>query len=60
MEDVPADGGTRFVTVAAGPDWAEHELTARVPADRRIVGFGVFLAGRGRIELADPELARGT
>ena len=55
-----ADAGTTISTAAATPDWAQHEVTAHVPGDCRIVVFGIFLAGSGRIELREPELARGT
>ena len=57
--DVLADAGTTSITVAATPDWAQHEVTAHVPGDCRLVAFGIFLAGSGRIELREPELARG-
>ena len=42
----------------AGRDWTRHEVTARVAADSDIVVFGLFLAGRGRIELRHAELTR--
>ena len=42
------------------PDWAQHEVSAHVPGDCRLVAFGIFLAGSGRIELREPELAPGT
>jgi RNA polymerase sigma-70 factor (ECF subfamily) len=60
LDDVLADAGTTSIIVAATPDWAQHEVTAHVPGDCRIVMFGIFLAGSGRIELREPELARGT
>jgi hypothetical protein len=57
-DDVLAEGGLTTSAADASPDWAQHEVTARVPGDCRIVAFGVFLAGRGRIELLEPELTR--
>jgi hypothetical protein len=60
LDDVLADVGTTIITVAATPDSAQQEVTARVPGDCRLVVFGIFLAGSGRIELREPELARGT
>jgi bifunctional DNase/RNase len=60
LDDALADARTTSSTVAATPDWAQHEVTAHVPGDCRIVMFGIFLAGSGRIELREPELARGT
>ena len=59
LDDVLAEAGTTISTAAATPDWAQHEVTAYVPGDCRLVMFGVFLAGSGRIELREPELARG-
>ena len=58
FDDVLADAGTTVSAVAAAPDWAQHEVTARIPGDCRLVGFGIFLAGRGRIELRDLELVQ--
>jgi hypothetical protein len=46
------------IVVADDPDWTRHQITVRIPGDASIVGFGVFLAGRGRIELRDAELTR--
>ncbi len=60
LDDVLADAGTTISAAAAAPDWAQHEVTAHVPGDCRLVLFGIFLAGSGRIELREPELARGT
>jgi hypothetical protein len=60
LDDVLADAGTTIRTVAATPDWAQHEVTAHVPGDCRLVVFGIFLAGSGRIELREPKFARGT
>jgi RNA polymerase sigma-70 factor (ECF subfamily) len=54
-----ADPGNHIVTIAGGPDWAVHEVTAAVPGDCDTVMFGVFLAGPGQIELRDAELADG-
>jgi bifunctional DNase/RNase len=60
FDDVLADVGATNSTAAATPDWAQLEVTAHVPGDCRLVLFGIFLAGSGRIELREPELARGT
>jgi hypothetical protein len=59
LDDMLADGRTTISTAAAAPDWAQHEVTAHVPGDCRIVMFGIFLAGSGRIELREPELRAG-
>jgi hypothetical protein len=47
------------VALAGDRAWTSHELTARVPEDSDAVVFGVFLAGRGRIELRHLELISG-
>jgi hypothetical protein len=52
--------GTTILAVPGDLDWAARQVTARVPEDCDTVTFGVFLAGRGRIELRDAELARAT
>jgi RNA polymerase sigma factor (sigma-70 family) len=57
LDDVLADGATTISTAAATTDWVQHEVTTHVPADCRIVMFGIFQAGSGRIELREPELA---
>jgi hypothetical protein len=53
------DPGNNLVTITGHRDWTSHEVTARVSDDANIVMFGVFLSGRGRIELRDAELTRG-
>jgi RNA polymerase sigma-70 factor, ECF subfamily len=55
-----ADPDNTIVTIGADRDWTSHEVTMRVPGDGDIVAFGIFLAGRGRIELRGAELVRGT
>ena len=60
LDDVLADAGTTISAAAPAPDWAQHEVTAPVPGDCRLVLFGIFLAGSGRIELREPELTRDT
>ena len=47
------------ITVAGSQDWARHEVTADVPGDAGIVGFGFFLIGRGLVELRNAELTPG-
>jgi hypothetical protein len=60
LKDALADAGTTFSTAAGTHDWAQHEVTVHVPGDCRIILFGILLAGSGRIELREPELARCT
>ena len=38
-------------------DWTWHEVTVPVPAEATAIRFGIFLAGGGRIELRNAELA---
>lgn len=57
---VLADPGNHIVDTTGSRDWTGHEVTVRVPGDCTSVMFGVFLAGQGRIELRDAELARAT
>jgi DNA-directed RNA polymerase specialized sigma24 family protein len=60
LDDVLADAGTNSSAAAVTPDWVWHEVTARVPDGCRLILFGVYLAGRGQIELREPELTRDT
>jgi RNA polymerase sigma factor (sigma-70 family) len=54
---VLADPDNNIVTVPAGHGWARHEVSARVPGDTDVFVFGIFLAGRGKIEIRGAELA---
>jgi hypothetical protein len=38
-------------------DWTWHEVTAPVPGDAGVIRFGIWLAGRGRVELRGAELS---
>lgn len=53
-----ADPSNHIAAITGSPDWTWHEVTASIPADCTTVLFGFFLAGRGRIEVRDPELTR--
>jgi RNA polymerase sigma factor (sigma-70 family) len=59
VENQLADPANHIV-MADNRDWAGREVTARIPDDADAIVFGVFLAGRGRIELRDAELTRPT
>ena len=50
------DPENHFALVSGTRDWARHEVTAQVPADAISIIFGVFLNGRGQIELRNPQL----
>jgi RNA polymerase sigma factor (sigma-70 family) len=45
-----------FAPVTGTRDWTRQEVTAQVPADAISIIFGVFLNGRGQIELRNPQL----
>jgi len=55
-QDPRDDPANRFAFVTGTGDWARHEVTAQIPADASLIIFGVFLNGRGQIELRNPEL----
>jgi RNA polymerase sigma factor (sigma-70 family) len=52
------DPGNHVVTISADRAWTSHAVTSGIPADADSVTFGVFLAGRGRIEMRNAALTR--
>jgi RNA polymerase sigma-70 factor, ECF subfamily len=50
------DPENHFALVGGTSDWIRHEVTAQVPADAISIIFGVFLNGRGQVELRKPQL----
>ena len=50
------DPANHFAFATGTGDWTRHEVTAQVPPDANYIFFGVFLTGRGQIELRNPEL----
>ena len=52
------DPDNTIVTIAGHRGWTSHQVTARVPEDSNTLLFGVFLSGRGRIEMRHAELVR--
>jgi RNA polymerase sigma-70 factor (ECF subfamily) len=52
------DPSNNLVMISGDGDWTSHQVTVRVPDDSNSVIFGVFLAGPGRIEMRNAELAR--
>ncbi|MBV9449311.1 MAG: sigma-70 family RNA polymerase sigma factor [Streptosporangiaceae bacterium] len=50
------DPENHFAHVTGTRDWTRYEVTAEVPADAVSITFGVFLNGRGKIELRNPQL----
>ena len=53
-----ADPRNHVVPVASGAGWAEREVTVPIPDETNTIAFGVFLTGRGGIELRDLKLTR--
>ena len=51
------DRGGSSLTAPGSSDWTWHEVTLPVPGDAGVIRFGISLAGRGRIELRNPELS---
>ena len=50
------DPENHFAPVTGTRDWTRHEVTAQIPSDAISIIFGVFLNGRGQIELRNPQL----
>jgi len=51
------DGGGSSLTAPGSSGWTWHEVTSDVPGDAGVIRFGISLAGRGRVELRNPELS---
>ena len=51
------DRGGSSLTAPGRSDWTWHEVTLPVPVDAGVIRFGIFLAGRGRVELRGAELS---
>ena len=56
MATRPLLGHGSSLTAPRSSDWTWHEVTVPVPGDATAIRFGISLAGRGRIELRNPEL----
>jgi RNA polymerase sigma-70 factor (ECF subfamily) len=50
------DPENHFAPATGTRDWIRHEVTVQVPADAISIIFGIFLNGRGQIELRNPKL----
>jgi RNA polymerase sigma-70 factor (ECF subfamily) len=50
------DPENHFAPVTGTRDWTGHQVTAQVPADAISIIFGVFLNGRGQVELGNLQL----
>src|ERR1700683_3525258 len=51
------DPENHFAPVTGTGDWTRHEVTAQVPPDAIGIIFGIYLHGRGQLELRHPALA---
>ena len=51
------DRGGSSLAGPGGSDWTWHEVTLPVPGDAGVIRFGISLAGRGRVDLRNPELS---
>jgi hypothetical protein len=51
------DRGGSSLTGPGSSDWTWHDVTMAVPGDAGVIRFGIWMAGRGRIELRDAELS---
>jgi hypothetical protein len=49
--------GRLAVPLAGSQSWTRQEVTAEVPRHAGMVQFGMFLSGRGRVELRNSELS---
>jgi RNA polymerase sigma-70 factor (ECF subfamily) len=53
----PREDPASHIAPATGTGaWTQYEVTAQVPADANRIRFGVFLNGRGQVELRNPQL----
>ena len=50
------DHGCSSLTAAGSSDWTWHEVTVPVPGAAIVIRFGIWMAGRGRVELRGAEL----
>jgi hypothetical protein len=54
-----SDPANSIVTISDDSDWTSQRITVRIPNSADTVTFGIFLAGRGGIEMRNAELVRG-
>ena len=50
------DPASHIASATGTGAWTQYEVTAQVPADANLIRFGVFLNGRGQVELRNPQL----
>jgi RNA polymerase sigma-70 factor (ECF subfamily) len=54
--DLREDPASHVASATGTGAWTRYEVTAQVPADASLIRFGVFLNGRGQVELRNPQL----
>jgi RNA polymerase sigma factor (sigma-70 family) len=54
-----SDPANSIVTISDDSDWTSQRITVRIPDSADTVTFGIFLAGRGGVEMRNAELVRG-
>jgi hypothetical protein len=53
----PREDPVNHIASATGTGaWTQYEVTAQIPPDANLITIGVFLNGRGHIELRNPQL----
>jgi len=52
------DPANHFADITTADDWTRHEVTAEIPPDADLIGFGVYLNGPGQVEFRSPRLDR--
>ena len=52
----PLLGHGSSLTAPGSSDWTWHEVTVPVPGAAIVIRFGIWMAGRGRVELRGAEL----
>jgi RNA polymerase sigma-70 factor, ECF subfamily len=50
-----SDPANNIGTISGDRDWTSHRITVRIPDDSDTVTLGVFLVGRGRIEMRNAD-----
>jgi RNA polymerase sigma-70 factor, ECF subfamily len=54
--DPREDPANRIASATGTSAWTRYEITAQIPADAKLITFGIFLNGGGQLELRHPEL----
>ena len=57
-EPSSADPDITITPTASTRDWTRYQVAARIPGDCEVIVFGIFMAGRGRIEMRKRDFRR--